>query len=467
MNRRSLRLRLGIVGGLAILGTLALSVIGLALLFDRHLQRVAVADLKARSYSVAAMIEPTGPNTARLRAAPVDPLYEQPFSGHYWQLELGDQIRRSRSLWDVVLPRLGPSLASGSERVLDLPGPRGEPLLALETWLTVGTGASATEVRIVMASDRALLTAAREGFIGDLLPYSLALAVLLVLAFWTQLTLGIRPLTAVSARVAALRTGQIARIGGDLPAEVMPLAREIDTLLTDRDEELKRARNRAADLAHGLKTPLQALLGDAAQLRDKGEDDLAQGIEGIATSMRGLVDRELRRARIQSDRVGLTANLRQVAEGVVKVLRRTPAGATLAWNVRIPADLSLRIDPDDLAEAIGALAENAARHARARVDLRAEAEGQTATLRLSDDGPGAPPEALEKLVARGFRLDERGGGQGFGLAIVGEIVSAAGGTITLGNGGPGLTVTIRLPLAPSDPPADRAVPGRGRRRNPL
>jgi len=168
---RSLRLRLGLIGGVAILGALALSLVGLALLFDRHVERVAVADLKARSYSVAAMIELTGPQTAAFRRAPVDPLYEQPFSGRYWQVELGPEIRRSRSLWDVTLPRSGPALASGSERVLDLSGPRDAPLLAFETWLTVGAGDGATEVRVVVATDRAALQAAREGLIRDLLPY--------------------------------------------------------------------------------------------------------------------------------------------------------------------------------------------------------------------------------------------------------------------------------------------------------
>lgn len=448
MNRRSLRLRLGIFGGLAILATLALSVVGLALLFDRHLERVAVADLKARSHSVAAMIEPTGAYPALLRAPPVDPMYEQPFSGHYWQLELGDTLRKSRSLWDVVLPRIGSAMPSGTERVIEIAGPRGEPLLAFETWLSVGTSAARTQVRIVVATNRALLTSAREGFVRDLLPYSLALALLLVLAFWTQLTLGIRPLMAVSARVTALRAGLIPRMGGELPAEVMPLAREIDTLLTDRDEELKRARNRAGDLAHGLKTPLQALLGDAAQLRDKGEIEIANGLDSIASSMQGLVERELRRARLRSDRLSLAANLRTVADGVVNVLRRTPTGAALSWDMAIPADLTLRIDPDDLAEAIGAIAENATRHAVARVTLRATAEGDKARIVMSDDGPGVPSDALEKLVARGFRLDERADGQGFGLAIVGEIVAAAEGSIALVNGGPGLTVTLLLPLAP-------------------
>lgn len=447
MTRRSLRLRLGLIGGLAILCTLVLSLFGLALLFDRHVERVAIADLEARSYSVAAMIELTGSQSAAFRRAPVDPLYEQPFSGHYWQLELASEIRRSRSLWDVTLPRLGPSLPSGTERVLDLEGPRGATLLAVETWLTVGTGSGATEVRIVLATDRAALKAAREGFIRDLLPYSLALGGIMALAFWSQLTLGIRPLTAVSARLAALRSGQVARLGGGLPAEVLPLALEIDTLLADRDDELMRARNRAADLAHGLKTPLQALLGDAADLRNQGQSGMADSIENIATSMQRLVDRELRRTRIQSDRARHSVNLAAVAQGVVKVLRRTPAGSALDWKLDIPPGLALQIDPEDLAEAMGALAENAARHALSRVLVRAMAEQGQARITVSDDGPGAPADALDKIKARGFRLDEDKDGQGLGLAIVAEIVAAAKGTVNFANGGPGLAVTLCLPVA--------------------
>lgn len=446
MIRHSLRLRLGLFGGLAILGSLVLSLVGLAVLFDRHVERMAIADLKARSYSVAAMIELTGQKTAAFRRAPVDPLYEQPFSGHYWQLELASEIRRSRSLWDVTLPRVGPSLPSGSERVLDVAGPNGSTLLMFETWLTVGSGPGATEVRVVLATDRAALKAAREGFIRDLLPYSLALGAVLALAFWSQLTLGIRPLTAVSARVSALRSGQVARMGAELPAEVMPLAREIDTLLADRDEELMRARNRAADLAHGLKTPLQALLGDAADLRDQGQSETADSVENIATSMQRLVDRELRRTRIQSDRARHSANLAAVTQGVVNVLRRTPAGSTLAWTIDVPDNLLVQIDPEDLAEAMGAIAENAARHAKSSVTVRAVEELTQVRITVGDDGSGAPADALDMIKARGFRLDEAADGQGFGLAIVTEIVSAAKGSVSFANGGPGLVVTMRIPI---------------------
>lgn len=448
MTRGSLRRRLGLVGGLSILAALVLSVIGLTFLFDRHVERVALADLEARALSVAAMIEMSGGSTPGFRRTPVDPLYERPFSGHYWQLELGEEIRRSRSLWDYILPHVGPALPSGSTRVLTLQGPRSEPLLAFETWLVAGQGPSAVQIRVVVATDRGTLDAARSGFVADLVPYSVLLGLLLVLAFWAQLTVGLRPLTEVRGRVAALRAGHTARMGTDLPAEVLPLAGEIDTLLADREQELARARNRAGDLAHGLKTPLQALFGDAAQVRDLGQADLADSLETVGTAMRAQIDRELRRARIQSDRSGaMRSNLRASVTGVVNVLRRTPEGAALDWQIDIAPDLHLRMDPDDLTEAIGALAENAARHARSRVIIRARPKAGMVAIRLDDDGPGAPAEALADLGRRGFRADQRAGGQGIGLAIVADIVEAARGGLSFANGGPGLTVLLTLPAA--------------------
>ena len=104
MRAQSLRWRLGLIGAVAILVALALSVLGLTYLFDRHVERVAVADLEARALSVVAMIDPGGANGPIFRATQGDPLYDQPFSGHYWQITLGDEVRRSRSLWDFAFP---------------------------------------------------------------------------------------------------------------------------------------------------------------------------------------------------------------------------------------------------------------------------------------------------------------------------------------------------------------------------
>jgi signal transduction histidine kinase len=445
--QRSIRGRLGLIGGIAILAALAVSLAGLSILFDRHVQRVAVADLEARSFTVAAMIELEPGGGASWRPAPIDPLYDQPFSGHYWQLEVGEDVRRSRSLWDHLLPGDGTAIPAGTTRVLDIPGPQGEMLLAFESWLQIGSGTSAKPVRILVATDRRALDAARTEFLSDLLPYSLLLAFLLGLAFWTQVTIGLLPLRTVSDRVVSLRNGCVPRIGSDLPLEVLPLAKEIDALLDVREKELARAKNRAADLAHGLKTPLQALMGDAEHLRRIGETDVAVSVETIAGSMRRLVDRELSRALIRSGHGAQATDPIPIAQGVVNVLRRTPVGARLDWQLDIPAGINVRIDPDDLTEVLGALAENAARHARSTVAIIAAPDTSDIVIAVRDDGAGVPEEAVASLIQRGIRADERAGGSGIGLAIAADILEATGGDMTLRNLDPGFEVSLRLPRA--------------------
>ena len=432
-------------GAAAILGALLVASIGLAVLFDRHVERVAVADLAARALAVAAMVEPDAPGGPAFRQGAGDPLYDQPFSGHYWQADLAGELRRSRSLWDYALPQPeGAALAPGTTRVLTLPGPMGEPLLAFEQRLQVG----AVALLVVVARDRGELDQARAGFLWDLLPYLALLGGLLLAGSVAQVVVGLQPLSQVSAGVAALRRGARARMGQDMPQEVLPLAGQIDQLLDDRDAELARARHRASDLAHGFKTPLQALLGDAQQLRDRGAADLADSVETIAIAMRRLVDRELTRARIQSDRRKASADPAQVMARVESVLRRTPAGAALVWRIEAAPGLRAAIDADDLTEALGALTENAVRHARRKVVLRSAASAQGVAITVEDDGPGVPEAQLAGLVQRGVRLDESGDGQGMGLAIVADIAEAAGGSLRLHNLNPGLRAVLTLDAAP-------------------
>ena len=446
--RRSLRLRLLVVGAFAIVATLGAAALGLALLFERHVERVAVNDLEARALTLAGIVEHDATGVPRLAAPPADRLYQQPFSGHYWQVALGDQVQRSRSLWDYTLPMDRPAPAPGRSDVLSLPGPQGERLLAVEQSLLVGRGPESLTLWIVVASDRAVLTAARQEFLGDLLPYLAFLALLLMAGSWLQIRVGLSPLAEVADRVQALTEGQRSRIGTDLPDEMLPLSRQLDALLDARDAELLRARHRAGDLAHGFKTPLQALLGDAGTLRHRGEPEIAGSIETVVTAMRRLVDRELARARIQSDRHTAEADPAVILARLIKVLRRTPKGGEIDWQTRLadPAPRA-RIDPDDLTEALGALLENAMHHADAAVEAVIGQNGDRVTIAICDDGPGVPDGALACLPQRGMRLDESGEGQGIGLAIVRDIAEAAGGQLSLTNTRPGLRVELTLAVA--------------------
>jgi len=85
------------------------------------------------------------------------------------------------------------------------------------------------------------------------------------------------------------------------------------------------------------------------------------------------------------------------------------------------------------------------------VCLSVRAEDGWAILVVTDDGPGIPAEDTERAFGRFSRLDDarsREGveGSGLGLAIVRATAEAHGGSVTLGDAGPGLRATVRLPL---------------------
>ena len=120
-----------------------------------------------------------------------------------------------------------------------------------------------TALRFAVAADTAAL--ARETR-----PFTLALAAALGMlglglaaALFAQVRYGLRPLASLRQALAAVRAGRAARLGGDLPSEVAPLAAEVDALLDHNRALVERARNEAGNLAHALKTPL-AVLANAA-----------------------------------------------------------------------------------------------------------------------------------------------------------------------------------------------------------
>lgn len=443
MRRLSIRLRVLLAAGAGVALTLLLATWGLAVLFDRYVGRLAEDELSDRVASVVATIKHGPDRTIFMEEPPRDPLYRRPYSGFYWQIEGPENTLRSRSLWDQTLaaaPEDAGPLWHG-----ELIGPLGGTLLATMRRIEMATPDGDLPLKVTLGLHREDLDAARAGFLSDLMPYMALLALALVAALAAAMTIALRPLSAIGRRVGALSTGSARRIGPEVPAEVLPLATEIDALLDAREAETSRARLRAGDLAHGLKTPLQALLGESARLRAEGDADAARAIEDIVRTMHAHVDRELARARRAAEARGGTSDARETAESVAAVLRRTPAGAGLAIEVRGASGLRVGLHRADLAEALGALAENAVRHAASSVSIACAGDGDRVTIRVRDDGPGAATASLDSLMTRGERLDERGEGTGLGLAIAADIARAAGGALSLRNLEPGFEAELSLP----------------------
>lgn len=447
MTRLSFRLRLFVAGSISILVALALATWGLSVVFYRHLERAAEQEMGRRieSLVVAAATEgPSGPNLDRAvfdRLMP-DPAYDLPYSGRYWRVSWGDVALQSRSLWDddLALPEAAMGLG-------DLAGPRGQSLLVMDRQIAAHDGAGGSSLRITVAMDRQELDAARLALLRDLAPYLAVLVLGLVAANALQVQVGLRPFAVLGRRLNDLESARTQRLNGeDLPQEVRPLAQRIDDLLSAREEEGERARRRAGALAHGLKTPLQALLGEAVTLRSLGLAPRAEAIEQTVQQMRLQVDHELARTRL-TPALSAECEAREIAQGLIAVLMRTADGSGLDWAITGADELRLRIDRAELAEALGALAENAARHATSRVEITLRDLGSTGVVSVVDDGPGVPPDELRDLADWSAPRDQRSDGSGLGLTMAYEIAEARGGRLTLRNLTPGFEAALFLPAA--------------------
>ena len=446
----SLRLRLALFAAAII--TLALAVTGfsLSLLFERHLERRVGQELDAHLTQLSAAIRPARQNPLALARSPADPRFESIFGGLYWQIRddiSGEEIT-SRSLFDARLDLPPDTLADGSIHTHRITGPVGADLIVLERTVRVDSPDGERSYRIAVAIDRAETGALATGFARDLTFAMVLLGLVLIGGLILQTGFVLRPVDALAAGVNAIRSGHQKRLADrGVPRELAPLASEVNALLDAQDTAMTRARDRAADLAQGLKTPLTALAADAERLRVSGEAKTAEGITEVVHAMHRTIDRELARARIRHGRIAEPADLARQGERILRTLARTPDGERITMENQITPGLHAAIDPQDFDELLGTLCENAVRHARSRVRISALIEEQTVVVKVSDDGPGLSKESAVHALRRGTRLDENGNA-GLGLAIAGEIAAACGGKLEPGTSDlGGFEAIITLPHA--------------------
>ncbi|NBE08335.1 ATP-binding protein [Paragemmobacter ruber] len=356
---------------------------------------------------------------------PSDARFEQPLSGWFWQVSDGA----------AVLAR-SPSLVTGDLGVdgRGRTGPDGRVLVThVAAFTAPGEGRRLT-VTVTLPKDvaDAELAAIRRPLAVALLLLGAALMGAQVLA----VRAGLADLTRFARGVAALRDGQAAALPAAQAAELRPLADELGRLVAANAAQVARARAHAADLAHALKTPLAVLSNRA------GAEDAA-----LIQRMDRILRWHLRRARASAPSdPRARAAIAPVLEDVALVLRPEARrrGVTLAHASDTAPDF--RGDGEDLAEIIGALAENGVKWARTtvRIDARRCADGVEITV--TDDGPGIPAAERDRLLGRGARLDETMPGHGLGLAIAADRIAAYGGRLDLLQADTGgLAVRVILP----------------------
>lgn len=465
MSPSSLRFRLTAAALLSIAAALVLAGIGLIALFEDHVERRIDEELSTYLALIIAGVE-VAHDRVHFRRDLGNPRFDTPLSGLYWQIrdETHPTLLRSRSLWDQVIELPADALPAGVLHRHVLPGPADQVLLVRERSVYIAPrgrdhwgrklnhhprdAGETHRVRVVVAIDRAELRSARNAFATDMSPYLGTIAVMLTLAAWLHIHIGLAPLGRLRRAVTAIRAGRQRHLAGRHPEEVMPLVEEIDALLAAQEQAIERARAWTADLAHGLKTPLSALSADAARLREQGNVDIADDLEELAEAMRRRIDRELIRARLRSGiaKGQAGADPARAIESIVRTLKRTPRGESLAWELKLEGTLVCAVAADDLYELFGNLIENAVEWARKRVRIVVHVESGSVRVQIEDDGPGVPDDKLGSLCERGLRLDQTRG-SGLGLAIARDIADAYGCDLGFARAGlGGLAVTVAVPV---------------------
>jgi signal transduction histidine kinase len=245
-------------------------------------------------------------------------------------------------------------------------------------------------------------------------------------------------------------TDQLALIldGAELLARVVSVERSLA-----HSERLAAIGELAARVAHEIRNPVTAARSLAQQLAEEPASPLNADHAGLILTELDRVERQvaalLRFARREEFQFA-PVDLGELARTTVDALRPRLEAAGITVAIDAPAGITAQADREKLRQVLINLIENA-RDALAdentnvkRLSLVVNRHNGSATLQVSDTGPGVPPEALARLFEPFFSLKPQG--TGLGLAIAQRTIEAHGGTLTAtGANGRGMTFAIELP----------------------
>ena len=443
---RTLRCRMLLVAAICVLGTLVVAGVSLSVVFERQLLEMIGKDLDVRWSELARDFKIDDAGEPRFVSAQRDSRYERPRGGAYWQLsENGETALRSASLQDhdLSLDEGGAKRAAGEWFEIDLDD--GHELYVVERDLSVGPASARRNFKLAVALDHDQVAHARSAFERDVAFVLGLIALVLLAAIGLQLRVILQPLTRLRYELGAIRDGRQSRFKAPAPAEIAPLADDLNRLLEAQETLLSKARERAGALAHGLKTPLAILTAEHRRLDAEGQSEAARRLREQVTAIQTHVEREIARARARGSCVGVGAfvDAAGTAERLVRVMSRMPRGEQLAWRCQAPDELTLRMDPDDFGEVIGNLLDNARKWAAGAVTLRFEVKANAARVIVEDDGPGFGANGVPPSLT----ASDRENSAGLGLVIVQDILATYGAALWIDRAAPNGLVSFQLPAS--------------------
>ena len=252
--------------------------------------------------------------------------------------------------------------------------------------------------------------------------------------------------------------------------EIGDLARSLEEMRV-RLEALERSRSAfIANASHELRTPLTALGGYLELLTEGGLTDAersefletmgeqVQRLTKLATDLLDLSRLDAGGIIVGQDEI----ELGELAADCAREMQALAAPARLVRRASSPASEALaRGDEGRVLQVLRVLVDNAVRHTPpgSTVTLRTETTPWGASVIVSDDGPGIPPELLERVFERFFRGPGAAArGTGLGLAIARELAERMDGRLLVTSGAGGTRFALELPGPATTPRAYTGSP---------
>ena len=452
-TRLSVRGRITLAATIAVAMVLALVGVAFVALLQRDLLRGIDASAKTRAQDIAALGSGTLP--AVLPAPQDDGGVVQILDHTGRVLAASANIEGENALVRPTAALRGSAITT----VSGLPIGNGERFRVLQE--TVGGRGSQRTVVVALSLapvDEALKSA--RSLLLEVLPAALLLTALVT---WLGVGRALAPVERIRRRVATIGAGDLSKRVPLSSArdEVHRLAETMNSMLERLEASAGRQRRFVADASHELRSPLaniQASLEVALSRRDLALwQETGQDLQAEYARIQHLVEDLLLLARLDG-RIPLAQDEVDLDDVVHQEAERLRRHAPLAVHVAPLPAVRVLGDGARLAQVVGNLADNAARHAATTVSLSLQRDGDVAVVQVADDGPGVPPEDRTRIFDRFTRLDgaraRDSGGSGLGLAISQEIAQAHGGSLALlpGQARTGAVFELRLPVAPGQDP---------------
>ncbi len=251
-----------------------------------------------------------------------------------------------------------------------------------------------------------------------------------------------RPLNEIGGAARRIADGDYAaRVPREGPEELASLADSFNQMAASLERQESMRRDFIANAAHELRTPLTNLQGYLEALRDGvisadratyvSLHEEADRLVRLSRSLDALAEGDAGSSPPTLTELDLATAVRSAIELAAPAIER----AGLRLETDIPSPLPARADPDRLAQVLANLLSNAVRYTPAGGSITVRAERRPADVLISvvNTGDGIPPEDLDRVFERFYRVeksrDRARGGAGIGLAIVKQLVEQGGGRV--------------------------------------